>query len=163
MPIRNGLIYHIALLFFITLLARPTATHALSLAQAKAPAADLPTSYDLSIRPSLSREGYFVLRLGQVPQQSLTIEQSRHADFRTIEASFPWFGDFQQMTLSGFADGQYYFRVKPTDGVTSTTARLEVRHYPQWQAYSLFALGLVLFSCLVTCILVFSYRSRRGV
>lgn len=158
MPIRNGLIYHIALLFFITLLARPAATYATSWQATSNPAN--PT-YDLSVNTAVAREGYFVLRLDQAPTTALIVEQSQDPEFTEVDAEFAWFGDFQQMTLSGFADGHYYFRIKADGHVLSNTVYLEVQHYPRWQAYSLFILGLLLFSCLVGCILVFSYRARR--
>lgn len=157
MPKLDGFCIHIALLFLITLLARPAAAQ-------QAPNADTaqqPIDYELTVSTERSREGYFVVAIDQAPQGQLLVQQSRQEDFSSIEAEFAWFGDFTEMTLTGFSDGVYYFRLKPSAQVASNVAQITVEHYPSWQAYSLFFIGLVLFTLLVVCIITLHLRTRR--
>ena len=157
MPKLDGLSIHIALLFLITLLARPAAAQSTpDTAPAKAT-----TEYQLSLSTERSREGYFVVSLDQPPQSQLTLQQSSKKNFATIDAEFVWFGDFTDMTLTGFSDGDYFFRLKPTAGATSNLVQLQVQHYPSWQAYGLFFTGLVLFSILVVTLIGLHMRTRR--
>lgn len=155
MPKLDGLSIHIALLFLITLLARPAA------AQSTPDTAQATTEYQLSLSTERSREGYFVVSLDQAPQAQLTLQQSSGKNFATIDAEFVWFGDFTEMTLTGFSDGDYFFRLKPTAEVTSNVVQLQVQHYPSWQAYGLFFTGLVLFSILVVTLIGLHLRTRR--
>lgn len=157
MPKLDGLSIHIALLFLITLLARPAAAQQAS----EAATVQQTTHYQLALSTERSREGYFVVSLDQAPQASMTLQQSSTADFATIDAKFEWFGDFTEMTLTGFGDGTYYFRLKPDAGVSSNTVQLQVEHYPSWQAYSLFFVGLGLFIVLVVSIITLHVRTRR--
>lgn len=147
MPKNYGFGIHIALLFLITLLARPAAAQSV-------------TDYKLSLSTEQSREGYFVVALDQQPQTKLILQQSSEPNFSTIDAEFAWFGDFSQMTLTGFGNGEYFFRLKPTDHVTSNLVHIEVQHYPAWQAYGLFFTGLILFSLLVITLVTLHLRTR---
>ncbi|CAB0150276.1 hypothetical protein PSI9734_00830 [Pseudidiomarina piscicola] len=153
MPNRYGFITHIALLFLITLLARPVS------------AQDTTTHFTLTA-PESSREGYFVVSLDQAPQPGMVLQQSSNPNFSVITAEFVWFGDFEKMTLTGFSNGDYYFRIAPSAEVASNSVAVKVRHYPAWQAYTLFFIGLALFSLLVVTIIVLhrtrSRESNRG-
>ncbi|RUO62102.1 hypothetical protein [Pseudidiomarina insulisalsae] len=151
MPKNYGFIIHIALLFFITLLARPASAQDVTDA----------TTYQLTLSSELSREGYFVVTLDQLPQKGLRIQQSSDVDFAVIDSEFAWFGDFEKMTLTGFSDGDYYFRIKPDGRLQSNVATIQVAHYPGWQAYSLFFIGLGLFVLLVTLIISLHLRSLK--
>jgi len=117
------------------------------------------------------KEGYFTLRVKDVSFYSrqaaakgehtdnasikldklnaLHIEQSSTADFTEVAASFPLLGDFKQITLTGFADGRYWFRVRgeDTNGTHwySAPLKIDVKHYPLWQAFGLFGIGAVMF------------------
>ncbi|MGQ4275636.1 hypothetical protein ACQ5ES_01085 [Pseudidiomarina sp. E22-M8] len=148
MPKRYGFISQIALLFFITLLARP------------ASAQDTATHFTLSAQET-SREGYFVLALDQAPRAGMIVQQSSRRDFSEINTEFAWFGDFEKMTLTGFSDGDYYFRLKPSAELSSNVVVVSVRHYSSWQAYSLFFTGLVLFIVLVVTIITLHRRRRN--
>lgn len=156
MPKLDGFSIHIALLFLITLLARPAAAQPASFAAPEQQA----TKFELSLSTDRSREGYFVVSIDQAPQAQMVLQQSSEADFATVDAEFVWFGDFTEMTLTGFSDGDYYFRLKPTLGVSSNTVALEVEHYPSWQAYSLFFTGLALFILLLFSIVTLHLRTR---
>ncbi|MFC0445132.1 hypothetical protein ACFOD1_09135 [Pseudidiomarina halophila] len=148
MPKRYGFISQIALLFLITLLARP------------AGAQDSKTHFTLSAQET-SREGYFVVELDQVPQPGMIVQQSTVRDFSEISTEFAWFGDFEKMTLTGFSDGDYYFRLKPSAEISSNVISVKVKHYPRWQAYSLFFTGLALFTLLVVMIVTLHRRHRH--
>ncbi|MDN7138483.1 hypothetical protein J6J34_09705 [Pseudidiomarina sp. 1ASP75-14] len=147
MPNRYGFISYIALFLLFTLLARPVA------------AQDTMTQFTLSA-PEQSREGYFVLALDQAPLRGMVVQQSSQADFIKIDAEFVWFGDFEKMTLTGFSDGNFYFRLKPAENVQSNVVGVTVTHYPSWQAYTLFFTGLGLFILLVITIITLHLRSR---
>lgn len=58
-------------------------------------------------------------------------------------------GDFKQISLTGFADGSYWFRARGEDADGnlwySEPTRVEVKHYPLWQAFGLFASGALMF------------------
>lgn len=148
MPNRYGFISQIALLFFITLLARPAA------------AQDTKTHFTLSAQET-SREGYFVVALDQAPNAGMIVQQSSLEDFSEISTEFAWFGDFEKMTLTGFSDGDYYFRLKPSAEISSNVIAVRVNHYPGWQAYSLFFIGLALFTVLVIMIITLHRRHRH--
>lgn len=148
---RARFISHIALLLFITLCARPTSAYLQS-------TAEQPLSLSA---PSLSREGYFILQLTSPPEQPLWVDYTTDASWREIERTYVWFGDFTQMTLSGFADGVHYFRVRDESGnVLSNVVQVHVDHYPLWQALSLFFAGLTIFVALVI-VIVRSHRQTR--
>ena len=145
---RARFISYITLLLLITLLARPTSAYA------------KPETFELSA-PSQSREGYFVLSLSRSPQQPLWLDYSAQADFSKITRSYPWFGDFTQITLSGFANGEHYFRVRNQQhAVVSNVISVKVDHYPLWQALSLFVAGLLLFILIAGVIVFYHQRSR---
>ena len=138
---------HIALLLLITLLARPALAYN--------------DSYQLSGPDAPSREGYFTLSITPAPQQQLVLQQSQSATFDTIDAEFRWFGDFEQITLTGFTDGEYFFRLQPAADAAeapSNVVKVTVNHYPRWQAYSLFFIGLALFIVLVASLLILRRR-----
>lgn len=183
MPDRARFVINIALLLLITLLARPASAYVLSsqttpsnLANGKLPELSAPAS---------SREGYFVLSLSESPSQRLIVEYSTDEEFREIDRTYPWFGDFQRMTLTGFGDGNHYFRIRsvadesgdlspqnsqlnnqpsiepsfePSNHV-SNVVRVQVDHYALEQALTLFALGGLLFAILVVIIL---HQHRRS-
>ncbi|RUO70119.1 hypothetical protein [Pseudidiomarina salinarum] len=149
-PIR--LVTYTALFLFLTLTARPSLAYspAYSPAQSEAQIKP-PDEYILGGPDTTVREGYFILSLDNPPTSDLTIQQSADADFSSITTEFNWFGDFSATTLSGFADGTYYFRVNTAAG-TSNVIEVEVLHYPLWQAFSLFFAGLLLFLIVVLLI-----------
>lgn len=176
MPDRARFVINIALLLFITLLARPASAYVLSsqtnpsnLANSSLPELSAPES---------SREGYFVLSLSESPSQGFIVEYSTDEDFREIERTYPWFGDFQRMTLTGFDDGNHYFRIRAvadesgglgpknsqpsiqSSNQVSNVVRVQVDHYALEQALTLFALGGLLFAILVVIILHKHRRSR---
>ncbi|OZB03029.1 MAG: hypothetical protein B7X54_10360 [Idiomarina sp. 34-48-12] len=182
MPDRARFVINIALLLLITLLARPASAYVLSSQTNTSNLAN--SSLPKLSAPSKSREGYFVLSLSASPTQNLIVEYSADESFREIERMYPWFGDFQRMTLTGFGDGNHYFRIRsvadesgnlspqnsqlnnqpsiepsiePSNHV-SNVVRVQVDHYALEQAFTLFALGGLLFVILVVIIL---YQHRR--
>ncbi|MEX1220577.1 MAG: hypothetical protein WEA82_00520 [Idiomarina sp.] len=81
--------------------------------------------------------------------QQLEIEQSTDEAFTQVQSRFPFLGTFRQISLSGFNDGNYWFRARglSNDGTEFTTAPIAVtvQHYPLWQALTLFGVGAVMF------------------
>lgn len=108
-------------------------------------------------------EGYFNLEVthAQNPHDIL-IEQGSDATFSSVSAEFRPMGSFEQISLSGFDDGTYYFRAREGDRV-SNVVEVTVRHYPLWQAFSLFGLGAVIFILLVKTIIRYHLRSDSTV
>ncbi|RUO60914.1 hypothetical protein [Pseudidiomarina marina] len=168
MPDRARFVINIALLLLITLLARPASAYVLSwqTESSNQSNSELP---ELSA-PANSREGYFVLSLSKSPTQDLIVEYSTDEEFREINRTYAWFGDFQDMTLTGFSDGTHYFRLKvsssePAENThqetqLSNVVQVQVDHYALEQALTLFSLGGVLFAILVVIILYQHQRSR---
>lgn len=151
MPHRAWTVSYITLLLFITLIARPTSAYPSS----------APQAFPELSAPSQSREGYFVLSLSQQPSEPLWLEYSTQANFSQVSRTYPWFGDFERMTLSGFADGEHYFRVRNKSAAAiSNVVQVRVDHYPLWQALSLFFIGLVMFLLLAVLIWRNHQRSR---
>lgn len=149
-PIR--LVTYTALVLLLTLAARPSLAYSVAYPTAQSgEQLKPPSEYVLGGPDTTVREGYFILSLDNPPTGDLTIQQSADADFSAITTEFNWFGDFSATTLSGFADGTYYFRVNTAAG-SSNVIKVEVLHYPLWQAFSLFFAGLLLFLILVLLI-----------
>lgn len=180
MPDRARFVINIVVLLLITLLARPASAYVFSSQTNLSNLAN--SSLPKLSAPSKSREGYFVLSLSASPTQNLIVEYSTDESFREIERTYPWFGDFQRMTLTGFGDGNHYFRIRavadesgdlspqnsqlnnqpsiePSNHV-SNVVRVQVDHYAFEQALTLFALGGLLFVILVVIILYQHRRSR---
>lgn len=151
----------IILVLLITLYARPPSAH-------EEPAATLPAIPPLSAINYNSREGYFVLYLEHTPQLSLIVDYATDPSFTTISNQYPWFADFQQLTLSGFTDGEHYFRVAQYPAIgerqrpiqVSNTVKVTVQHYDTSLALSLLLFGAAIFVCLVGTILYFHTRYR---
>ena len=129
----------------------------------------LATSSWVLTGPEHSREGYFQLRLEQGPEveaadasAEFIIEVSRHADFSNIEQEFAPLGSFTQLSLSGFDDGIYYFRARTASDDYSNIHRIEVSHYPLWQALSTFVLGAILLTRLLTTLFMLHRRYRAA-
>lgn len=159
MPNRARFIVQIILLFLITLHARPPAAH-------EAPPsvrAELP----LLIAPATSREGYFTLQLQSLPTVPLVVEYSTDPQFTQVTAQYPWFADFSQMTLSGFANGQHYFRLVQAgvDGSVpdqvGPVVMVRVQHYPLHLAIGLLCFGGAMFGLLVVMIVRGHWSSSR--
>ncbi|WP_417664987.1 hypothetical protein [Pseudidiomarina sp.] len=148
---------YIALFLLITLNARPASAYVLS-AQGELPVLSA---------PSESREGYFVLKLSDAPRQALWVEYSTDPKFTKVVRTYPWFGDFDRMTLSGFSNGEHFFRLRsdshPQANSTqlSNVVKVRVDHYPLWQAIGLFSVGLVVFIFLAGLIWTNHQRSRN--
>jgi len=165
-PDRARFVIHIALLLLITLLARPASAYVLSpnVVQSN-------TAVPQLSAPAQSREGYFVLRLSEAPTQNLMVEYSTDESFQKVERRYPWFGDFQSMTLTGFGDGNHYFRLITGSNETaagseqhtqlSNVVLVQVDHYSLTHALILFGFGGVLFVILVVIILQQHRRSQE--
>ena len=153
MPNRARFVIHISLLLLITLFARPTSAYL-------QPAAEPPVTLSAI---EVSREGYFVLQLTPRPEQALWIDYTSDAEWTEVQRTYAWFGDFEQMTLSGFANGVHYFRVRDaSNNVLSNVVQVQVDHYPLWQALSLFFGGLVVFVVLVVLVIRNHRQSQQA-
>ncbi|MCC5856234.1 MAG: hypothetical protein JJU10_11250 [Idiomarina sp.] len=105
-------------------------------------------------------EGYFRLQFtGADRTRDVVIEQGGDDSFETIRAEFSPMGDFDQIALSGFPDGTFYFRAREGDNF-SETVTVTVQHYPLWQALGLFAAGAILFF-LLAWTLIRAHRNRN--
>lgn len=115
------------------------------------------------------KEGYFTLNLTGIANdksyQQLEIEQSTDENFTQVESRFPFLGNFTQISLSGFNNGDYWFRARGQsgDGTEFTTAPIAVtvQHYPLWQALTLFSIGAVMFLIVAGYILLAARKGGR--
>lgn len=113
------------------------------------------------------KEGYFTLYLTGTSReqnfQKLEIEQSTDQGFTQVQGRFPFLGSFKQISLSGFNNGDYWFRARGehSNGEVFTTApvAVTVNHYPLWQALTLFSIGAVMFLIVAGYILLAARRS----
>lgn len=134
-------------------------------------------TYELSGPDRVVREGYFQLDMQlsvavteATDHARFVVEMSDAEDFSAIAATFTPLGSFTRLSLSGFDDGVYYFRLRSgsatqtdtTGEVLSNVVRVEVRHYPLSRALALFVAGAVLFSILLALIVRFSWRDRKA-
>ena len=129
----------------------------------------LATSSWVLTGPEHTREGYFQLRLehpldddASEASTEFIIELSRHADFSSIEQEFAPLCSLTQLSLSGFEDGIYFFRARTATNEYSNIHRIEVSHYPLWQALSTFVLGAILLTSLLTTLLMLHRRYRTA-
>src|SRR5690606_37272979 len=100
-----------------------------------------PSSDIKLIGPSThSREGYFNLTISasENGSQRFVVERSGDETFASV-IEYPLLGDARTITLSGFADGDYFFRAQVRNGDAakqnySNAIKVTVQHYPIWQA-----------------------------
>lgn len=64
------------------------------------------------------------------------------------------------ITLSGYADGIYYFRVEES-GITSKVIQVEVKHHSLEKAFAFFFAGLILF-CVLALSIFLGNKSQKG-
>lgn len=107
----------------------------------------------------LSAEGYFVLTWSSQAADPLVLEQAGAEDFRAAVArEVPASGN---LTITGLADGRYFFRVGDGSGRWSEPIEITVRHHALPRALFFFGMGLLLFLVLCFTILTGSRRDRR--
>lgn len=107
-------------------------------------------SWSLSTDSELTREGYFVLEWSLGDEGDYVIQQAHSESFVQPDTyEVPASGS---MTLSGFADGDYYFRAG-RDGNWTDTVQVTVEHHSLARALGFFISGLLLFSILTVVIL----------
>lgn len=110
----------------------------------------------------LTREGYFVLSWdladGEDPDGGYILQQATSPDFRqTLDRPIPASGD---ITITGLADGNYYFRAGPGDGEWSNTVQVTVEHHALSRAFGFFSAGFGLFAVLCATIFWGNARTR---
>jgi hypothetical protein len=110
------------------------------------------TDTTLTTDTRVSTEGYFVLAWSSDPasHEPLELQEADSADFARPTALE--IAPTGSITLTGYADGRYFFRAGRA-GNWSDTLQVEVRHHALSRAFAFFALGLLLFAILVTVIL----------
>ena len=125
------------------------------------PTTTLASSLTLSGPESVIKEGYFTVSVHANDINELnriTIEVASDSDFTERTRQFPALGDFKDISLTGFSNGTYYLRARAEDadrqGYVSNTIEITVKHYPLWQALTLFFIGLVIFITLVATLLL---------
>lgn len=106
-------------------------------------------SWSLDSDTELSREGYFVLSWSLGDGQVYEIQQADNRTF--IGAKTYQVPANSSMTLSGLADGNYYFRAGE-EGNWSETILVTVEHHSLAQALGIFCCGFILFTLLIVII-----------
>lgn len=112
------------------------------------------SNWSLDSDTELSREGYFVLSWSLGDSQAYEVQ---HADNRSFigAKTYPVPAN-SSMTLSGFADGNYYFRAGGEDTWTETV-QVTVEHHSLARALGIFCCGFILFILLIVVI----FRGNR--
>lgn len=107
--------------------------------------------------------GYFTLRyndLSSIEKPVLQVAQS--PSFEPLLRSYAIDGT-EQISLSGYKNGDYYFRVTDlTTNKSNGIAKVKVEHHSMELATSLFTIGLVLFLFLVGLITYFSRQHNQA-
>lgn len=114
--------------------------------------------------PANSREGYFQLLISGVPDEAgFIVEQAADESFTQVMNSYTPVGSFQQLSVSGFDDGVYYFRARlnGSENEYSNIVQVSVSHYSLWQALGLFTLGTVLLLSLLLTLFILHARYGR--
>ena len=119
----------------------------------------------LSSNTTLSNEGYFVLRwqvqdkTAFATNDNVSLSQADNPQMQNarIRHTLPLEG---AITLSGFADGDYYFRINSAT-VSSEVLKIEVKHHGLTKAFGFFITGLILFCILLACIFI-GHRIHQG-
>ncbi|WP_113906300.1 hypothetical protein [Aliidiomarina celeris] len=119
-------------------------------------------------------EGYFRLHaegddtLHNAPAETqLLFEQSDSEDFASVIRRYPAMGEFNQVALSGFSDGRYYFRAAVFQATNaervavSNVVTVHVQHHSLNRALTLFAIGAGIFILLVLTILRYHLQTKR--
>ncbi|MDV6314872.1 hypothetical protein [Idiomarina sp. HP20-50] len=125
------------------------------------PTMTLADSLTLSGPGSVVKEGYFTVSVRAADEAELnrlTIEVASNSEFTQSTRQFPTLGDFKDISLTGFSNGSYYLRARAQNAngqsLISNTIKVTVKHYPLWQALTLFFIGLVIFVTLVATLLL---------
>lgn len=105
-------------------------------------------------------EGFFQLSFtGAENASKVIIERATTAEFNEITSHYSPMGRFNQLALSGFSTGEYYFRAQE-NGYTSNIVVVTVQHHSLIQAFTLFFIGAAMFILLVVTILRYQLSSR---
>lgn len=113
----------------------------------------------LTASAEVSNEGYFVLNWDtSLSDSPLVLEQSTSPAFdsvitREVAAA-------GATTITGLADGEYYFRLRSEDRVLSDPVMITVEHHSLARAGTFFLIGACLFGLLITTI--FTGNRRMG-
>ncbi|MGR8931250.1 MAG: fibronectin type III domain-containing protein [Gammaproteobacteria bacterium] len=99
----------------------------------------------------LSTAGYFQLSWQDSSSQSFTLQQASNAEFR--DAATLYRGPDQATVISGLPNGNYFYRVRSSDGQWSKTMEVSVKHHSLVKALGFFGLGAVMFITMVALLL----------
>jgi hypothetical protein len=119
----------------------------------------------LDLSPTTSTDG--VARLSwELPQTTrVTLQSSATPDFRQPRTLYV--GHDSATTLTGLADGNYYYRIgiatEPPAGMQwSDVVHLEVSHHSMTRAWSFFALGVLVFAGVLVVVVTGARRHGTG-
>ncbi|WP_144391721.1 hypothetical protein [Pleionea sediminis] len=102
----------------------------------------------------VSKEGYFSLSWEGEVAESVRLEMASSENFEAIERKYMINRD-GKITLSGYGDGTFYFRLRDSkSNEVSNFVVVNVEHWPLDKAVTFFFVGLTLFVCLISTLLV---------
>lgn len=118
----------------------------------------------LSVSPERSLDGVYQLEWSAMG--AVVLEESRSADFARPVVVYA--GRDQATTLSGRADGTYYYRLHAATEVAGAALqsdappiiRVEVAHHPLSRAVGFFLVGLLVFTATVGLVVSGERRTR---
>ena len=109
------------------------------------PAIAAEVEFSLDSDQTTSSSGYIKLEWrSEIDAEEFELQQSTNKDFS--DAKLIYFGPDKASFISGLENGVYYYRVRAQNGDWSETLQVTVEHQSMKLAYTLFALGFVVFA-----------------
>jgi hypothetical protein len=129
--------------------------------------ADLTAIPSLFVDTPMATEGYFVLSWQTAAPAGATfiLEQSNDPAFSLpVQSRMLVHAPDQasQLTITGLADGDYYFRLQLPSGEYSPALKVTVRHHQLSHALGFFGLGLAMFLTLSCAIFLGWWQTSRA-
>lgn len=109
---------------------------------------------------SATRQGVVKLEWSSNPQNSnqhYELQQANENSFLNPKTIYS--GVDQGTFLSGLPNGNYFFRIKHTGGPWSKTVYIEINHHSLPLAFSLMAIGAIVF--LITVVMIIQGRKKQ--
>jgi len=117
---------------------------------AENPDSNFPTQ--LSVDTPLSAEGYFVLSWDNAQSVSSAINLLQSNTPAFVESRTRDIPANGSVTITGLADGDYYFRLQDGVSLLSNTVQVRVAHHSLGRAFAFFSVGALVFGILIISI-----------
>ena len=109
--------------------------------------AEASLALNIEADPGKVTAGYFKLDWQAEENDTLVLQRTTSPSF--VEIQSIQVNDVNSITLTGYDDGTYFFRLMTSSGKASNTVRVEVEHHSMRKALLFFFTGLILFLILL--------------